>query len=98
MLSGITVVCVIFSVLVGCFIYRRLSTEKALNETLSLDKLSIENPSPGRPDEWVEKAVALDDEVAPRIKDMKDYEKELSAVPPQQWSLGVSESLLALLK
>lgn len=98
MLAGITVVCVILAVLICNFIYRRLKTDNEVNETLSLDKLSIDNPSPARPNEWVEKAVALDDEAAPRIKDVKDYEKELSAVPPQQWSGGVSESLLALLK
>mmetsp|Transcript_26392 Transcript_26392/g.47395 ORF Transcript_26392/g.47395 Transcript_26392/m.47395 type:complete len:420 (+) Transcript_26392:1029-2288(+) len=99
MLAGITIVCIILAVLIGNFIYRTLSSENNANETLSLDKLSIENPNPpSRPNEWVEKAVPLDDEAAPRIKDVKDYEKEVSAVPAQQWSGGVSESLLALLK
>lgn len=80
-----------------------LSTRALLrsrNQTLSLERSNhFDQQGHGRPEpEWVNKAVAVDDEHAQRIKNIQDYENELSAVAPVIPSFVSSESLLSILK
>lgn len=73
---------------------------KSRNQTLSLERSNhLDQQGYGRPEnEWINKAVAVDDEHAQRIKNIQDYENELSAVVPVIPSLVSSESLLSILK
>lgn len=73
---------------------------RSRNQTLSLERSNhLDQQGHGRPEpEWVHKAVAVDDEHAQRIKNIQDYENELSAVAPVFPSFVSSESLLSILK
>ena len=73
---------------------------RSRNQTLSLERSNhFDQQGHGRPEpEWVHKAVAVDDEHAQRIKNIQDYENELSAVAPVIPSFVSSESLLSILK
>ena len=69
------------------------------SHTISLDQ-SVNNrlSGEGRPEEWVNRAVDINDENAHKIKNIQDYENELSAVNPAAPSFGSEKSLISLMK
>ncbi|CAG9334125.1 unnamed protein product [Blepharisma stoltei] len=79
---------------------RALLSAREHGNTLSLERSNLRaQQGAGRPEgEWVNKAVNIEDENAHKIKNIQDYENELSAVPPARPSLVASDSLASLFK
>lgn len=71
---------------------------KGKSHTISLDQSLSNRLGSGRPEEWVNKAVDINDEKAHKIKNVQDYENELSAVIPVMSSFGSDKSLASLIK
>lgn len=67
------------------------------SHTISLDQSISNRLGSGRPDEWVDKAVDIQDENAHKIKNIQDYENELSAVKPAAPSFGSEKSILSMI-
>ena len=68
------------------------------SHTISLDQSISNRLGSGRPEEWVNKAVDIQDENAHKIKNIQDYENELSAVNPIAPSFGSEKSIMSLIK
>jgi hypothetical protein len=68
------------------------------SHTLSLDQSISNRLGIGRPDEWVNKAVDIEDKNAHKLKNIQDYENELSSVSPGIPSFGSDKSIISLIK
>lgn len=71
--------------------------ERVPSQTLSLEQ-SVFRAGPGRPEEWINKAVDIQDDNAHKFKNIQDYENELSAVEPAHPSNMTDRSILSLMK
>ena len=71
--------------------------ERLPSQTLSLEQ-SVFRAGPGRPEEWINKAVDIQEDNAHKFKNIQDYENELSAVEPVHPSNMTDRSILSLMK
>jgi hypothetical protein len=68
------------------------------SNTLSLDQSGVNHASISRPEEWINRAVDIQDENAHKFRNIQDYENELSAVEPVHGSNMTERSLLSMMK
>ena len=68
------------------------------SHTLSLDISGYNRVSQSRPDEWINRAVDIQDDNAHKFKNIQDYENELSAVEQVHPSNMTDRSLLSIMK
>ena len=68
------------------------------SNTLSLDQSGYNRVSQSRPDEWINRAVDIQDDNAHKFKNIQDYENELSAVEQVHPSNMTDRSLLSIMK
>lgn len=67
------------------------------SQTLSLEQ-SVFRAGPSRPEEWINRAIDIQDDNAHKFKSIQDYENELSAVEPVHPSNMTDRSILSLMK
>lgn len=67
------------------------------SQTLSLEQ-SVFRAGPSRPEEWINRAIDVQDDNAHKFKSIQDYENELSAVEPVHPSNMTDRSILSLMK